>query len=76
MERLGIVVPAYNSEKFLRRCLDSIIDQTFDDFKCIIVDDGSSDNTKNICREYEEKDKRIYALYQNRGGYQQQETGH
>ena len=68
MERLGIVVPAYNSEKFLRRCLDSIINQTFDDFKCIIVDDGSSDNTKNICREYEEKDKRIYALYQKREG--------
>lgn len=67
-ERLCIVVPVYNTEAFLRRCLDSILNQTFTDFKCVLVDDGSSDGSKAICQEYEEKDERVCALYQNREG--------
>lgn len=68
MENLCIVVPVYNSGEYLRRCLDSILAQTFRDFKCIVVDDGSEDDSKKICQEYAKKDNRIYVLYQNRKG--------
>ena len=68
MGKLGVVIPVYNAEAFLRRCLDSILNQTFTDFKCVLVDDGSSDGSKSICQEYEKKDERISVLYQNQQG--------
>ena len=68
MGELGIIVPVYNSEAFLRRCLDSILNQTFSDFKCVLIDDGSSDGSKAICQEYEKKDGRVHVLYQEQKG--------
>lgn len=57
---VSIVVPAYNAEKYIREAIDSIICQSFSDFECIIIDDGSTDDTPNIIRSYD--DKRIVFL--------------
>ena len=47
--KISIIVPVYKVEKYLRQCLDSILGQTFEDWECILVDDGSPDNSGNIC---------------------------
>lgn len=60
--KISIIVPAYNEEKYISRCLDSILAQTFSDFEVICVDDGSTDNTFTILTEYSEKDSRIIPL--------------
>ncbi|MDR0443432.1 MAG: glycosyltransferase [Treponema sp.] len=66
---ISIVVPVYNVEKYLRRCLDSILAQTFIDYECILVDDASPDNCPAICDEYAAKDKRFRVIHkkQNEG---------
>lgn len=59
MPEISVIVPVYNTEKYLDRCIRSIIDQTFSDFELILVDDGSKDNSGFICDEWEKKDSRI-----------------
>jgi len=68
MNNVLIVVPVYNVEKFLKRCLDSIINQTYKNIKCILVDDGSTDSSGFICDDYAKKDNRIIALHKKNGG--------
>jgi glycosyltransferase involved in cell wall biosynthesis len=65
---ISIIVPVYNTEKYLRRCLDSIVAQTFKDYECIIVDDGSTDGSAAICDEYEKKDSRFKVLHKENEG--------
>ncbi len=67
--KVQIVIPVYNSAKYLRRCLDSLVGQTYRFWEAIMVDDASSDNSAEIIREYQEKDDRIvfYALEKNQG---------
>lgn len=65
---LSIIVPVYNAEKYLRICVDSILAQTFCDFELILVNDGSTDNSENICKEYCEKDSRVRYFYKENGG--------
>ena len=62
MPKISIVVPVYNTEQYLRRCLDSILCQTFSDFELILVDDGSTDSGSRICDEYAGKDSRIIPI--------------
>jgi glycosyltransferase involved in cell wall biosynthesis len=57
-----VFVPTYNSEKYLRQCLDSVLQQTFQDWECVISDDASSDKSVAIAREYEKKDSRFKVL--------------
>lgn len=64
----SIVVPVYNVEKYLRECLDSILNQTFTDFELILVDDGSKDSSPLICDEYAQKDERIKVIHEQNGG--------
>ena len=65
---ISIVIPVYNVEKYLTDCLDSIVNQTFQDWEVIMVNDGSSDRSAEICKKYREKDKRFYLLEQcNKG---------
>ena len=59
MPLLSIIIPIYNSSKFLNRCLDSIINQKFEDWELILVNDGSTDNSLEICNQYAKKDYRI-----------------
>jgi len=68
MPVITIIVPVYNTEKYLRRCIDSILAQTFTDFECIIVNDGSPDNCHAICDEYAAKDSRIVVVHQKNAG--------
>ena len=64
MPKISVIVPIYNSEKYLRDCLDSIIDQTFLDFELILVDDESTDKSGSICDEYAATDNRIRVFHQ------------
>ena len=66
--KVSIIIPVYNSENTLRRCLDSVLAQTFTDFECLLVDDGSTDDSGRICDEYAEKDKRFRVFYKENGG--------
>jgi glycosyltransferase involved in cell wall biosynthesis len=73
-KKVSIIIPAYNAENWMQRCLKSCLDQTYENIEIIVVDDGSSDGTLNICREMSEKDDRIVVLSGNRGGYHAQGT--
>lgn len=65
---ISIIVPVYKVEKYLPKCIESILDQTYKDFELILIDDGSPDNCPQICDEYAAKDKRIVVIHQkNRG---------
>ena len=68
MSFISIIVPVYRVEKYLSRCIDSILSQTFKDFELILVNDGSPDNSGDICNKYAEKDKRVIVLNQANGG--------
>lgn len=65
---ISIIVPVYKVEKYLHRCLDSIENQTFKDWECILVDDGSPDNCPEICDEYAERDSRFKVIHQENAG--------
>lgn len=65
---ISVIVPVYNVENYLRRCLDSILAQSFKDFEIILVDDGSKDGSGIICDEYKKLDKRISVLHKENGG--------
>lgn len=65
---ISVIVPVYNVEPYLRECLDSIINQTYCDLEILIIDDGSTDGSPQICEEYREKDERIRVFHtENRG---------
>ncbi|WBW98616.1 glycosyltransferase family 2 protein [Oceanirhabdus sp. W0125-5] len=68
MSEISIVVPVYNVERYLRKCISSILEQSFKDFELILVDDGSTDNSGRICDEYKEKDSRIKVIHQENSG--------
>ncbi|OQQ86680.1 glycosyl transferase [Ligilactobacillus salivarius] len=68
MVKVSIGVPVYNVEVYLRECLDSIMNQTFKDFEVIMVDDGSTDNSFDICQEYVARDNRFKLFYQENKG--------
>ena len=68
MSCISVIVPVYKVESYLRRCVDSILAQTFTDFDLILVDDGSPDNCPAICDEYAGKDSRIHVIHQQNGG--------
>lgn len=61
-EKVSVIIPVYNVEKFLSKCVDSILAQTYSDFEVILVNDGSKDKSLEICREYEKKDNRIVVV--------------
>ena len=65
---ISIVVPIYNVEKYIHKCVDSIINQTYKEIEIILVDDGSPDNCGSICDEYSQKDDRIKVIHQKNKG--------
>lgn len=68
MPKVSIIVPVYKAEKYLNRCIDSIIAQTFTDWELLLIDDGSPDRSGEICDEYAQKDTRIRVFHKNNGG--------
>ena len=67
-ELVSIVVPIYNVENYLRQCLDSIMGQTYQNFECLLINDGSPDHSADICREYVSKDSRFKYFEKENGG--------
>lgn len=68
MPRLSVIVPVYKVEKYIHKCVDSILNQTFKDFELILVDDGSPDKCGEICDEYAKKDSRVRVIHKENGG--------
>lgn len=76
MSRISVIVPVYKVEKYIHRCVNSILAQTFTDFELILVDDGSPDNCPEICDEYAKKDSRILVIHKaNEGVSSARNTG-
>lgn len=67
-ELITVIVPVYNTEKYLNKCIDSIIVQTYENLEIILVDDGSTDNSGKICDEYAKKDDRIKVIHKENEG--------
>ena len=65
---ISIIIPVYNVEAYLRRCIDSVISQTYKNLEIILVDDGSTDTSGKICDEYAQKDMRINVIHKENGG--------
>lgn len=65
---ISVIVPIYNVENYLRQCLDSILEQTFHNLEIILVNDGSTDGSGQICQEYLKKDSRITYFEKENGG--------
>lgn len=68
MPTVSIIVPVYNAQNYLHKCIDSLLNQSYDDFEIILVNDGSKDNSKDICDEYASKDNRIRVIHKENGG--------
>jgi glycosyltransferase involved in cell wall biosynthesis len=68
MPKISVIVPIYNMEKLMRKCLDSILAQTFEDYECLLIDDGSKDGSPAICDEYAAKDPRFTVYHKPNGG--------
>lgn len=65
---VSIIVPVYNAEKTLKRCVNSIINQLYKDWELLLVDDGSTDDSSIICDEYAQQDRRIRVFHKQNGG--------
>jgi glycosyltransferase involved in cell wall biosynthesis len=68
MPDISVIIPIYNVEKYIKRCIDSVLAQTFFDFECILVDDGSTDGSSEICDESSKYDARIKTIHQKNAG--------
>lgn len=65
---ISIIIPIYNAEKYIKRCVSSVIDQSYDKLEILLVNDGSTDNSLNICEAFATKDNRIKVISQDNGG--------
>ena len=66
--KISVIVPVYKVEKFLDRCVESIVGQTYENLEIILVDDGSPDNCPSMCDKWAEKDSRIKVIHKENGG--------
>ena len=65
---VSVIIPVYNVEGYLNSCLDSVINQSYNNLEILLVDDGSKDNSGTICDEYAQKDKRIIVIHKKNEG--------
>lgn len=66
--KISVIVPVYNVENYLERCVQSVFNQTYSNWECILIDDGSPDNCPRLCDEYARVEKRVKVVHQNNGG--------
>lgn len=66
---ISIIVPIYNVENYIEKCISSIVNQTYTNIEILLIDDGSTDNSGIICKEWSLKDKRIKYFYKKMGEY-------
>ena len=66
--KISVIIPVYNAEATVCRCVDSVLAQTFTDFECILINDGSTDSSGSICDEYAAKDSRVRVFHKENGG--------
>lgn len=74
IDKISVIVPVYKVEQYLRKCVDSIIKQTYSNLEIILIDDGSPDNCPIICDEYAMKDNRVVVIHKKMVVCQMQET--
>ncbi len=67
-ELISVIIPVYNVEEYLRECIDSVLKQTYEELEIILVDDGSTDTSGDICDAYAQKDERVQVIYQKNQG--------
>lgn len=60
---ISIIVPVYNADQYIDKCIDSILNQSYTNFELLLIDDGSVDNSASICKQYAEEDSRIKYIY-------------
>jgi glycosyltransferase involved in cell wall biosynthesis len=65
---VSIIIPIYNAEKYLSECLDSVLSQTYENIELILINDGSKDNSKSICEDFQKQDSRIKYIFQENSG--------
>ena len=65
---LSVIIPIYNAERYLRRCVESVLDSAYPEFELILVDDGSTDGCPSICRDFAERDCRVRVFRQEHQG--------
>ena len=68
MAKISLIIPVFNAAQYLHRCLESVLRQSFQDFQVILVNDGSTDNSLSLCRQYSERDPRFLVLDKENGG--------
>ena len=68
MERISVIVPVYNVEKYLDKCVQSILNQTYENIELVLVDDGSTDGSSKICDKYGNIDSRVKVIHKENGG--------
>lgn len=68
MAQISVIIPVYNCEKYIEECIKSVLKQSYKDFELILVDDGSTDSSGQICEAYALKDKRIFVIHKENGG--------
>lgn len=68
MVKVSIVIPVYNVESYLRQCIDSVLNQSYQNLELVLVDDGSKDSSPAICDEYAAKDSRVVVVHKANGG--------
>lgn len=68
MDKISVIVPVWNAEPFLQRCVDSILAQTYQNLEVLLVDDGSTDSSLQICQSYADKDSRVQVFHKENGG--------
>lgn len=71
MPKISVIIPVYGVEKYLKECLDSVLNQSLKDLEIILIDDGGKDNCPQIIDDYAKKDSRIIAIHKPNGGYGQ-----
>ena len=74
--KISVIIPIYNAEKYLYRCIDSVLTQTYQDFELLLIDDGSKDSSGAICDEYAAKDTRVRVFHKENGGGCPRTTDH